>query len=54
MNSEVLVTFKGDTKDLDNKTNSAKSSLKGFANVAAAAFKVTATAVAGATAAEEL
>lgn len=31
MNSEVLVKFKGDTKDLDSKTKSAKSSLNGFA-----------------------
>ena len=34
MNSDVLVKFKGDTKDLDKKTKEAKSSLNSFAKTA--------------------
>ena len=45
MNSEVLVKFIGDTKDLDNKTKSASSTLKGFASGISSAFKVGATAI---------
>ena len=45
MNSEVLVKFIGDTKDLDDKTKSASSTLKGFASGITKAFKVGATAI---------
>lgn len=45
MNSEVLVKFVGDTKDLDNKTKTASSTLKGFASGIGSAFKVGATAI---------
>lgn len=38
--AEVLVKFKGDTKDLDEKTSQAKSSLKGFASGIGTAFKM--------------
>ena len=38
--AEVLVKFKGDTKDLDNNTKKASSSLKGFASGVGSAFKV--------------
>ena len=48
MNSDVLVKFRGDTQDLDKKTKSASSSLKGFASGVASLFK-TAGAVIGAT-----
>ena len=44
-NAEVLVKFKGDTNDLDKKTDKAESSLSGFANVAAKGFKIAAAAV---------
>ena len=41
MNSaEVLIKFKGDTKDLDTKTSKAHGSLKGFASGVSSAFKV--------------
>lgn len=33
MNSEVLVKFKGDTKDLDTKTKKSEQALKGFSKV---------------------
>ena len=36
MNSEVLVKFKGDTKDLDKKTKEAKSTVKGFSKAVGA------------------
>ncbi|MEE3325342.1 MAG: hypothetical protein VZR33_08420, partial [Methanosphaera sp.] len=50
MNSaEVLVKFKGDTKDLDDKTKKADSSLKGFASGVGKAFKVASVAVTTAT-----
>lgn len=58
MNSDVLVKFKGDTKDLDKKTKEAKSSLNSFAKtatkvlgtglVAAASAATTAIALVGA------
>ncbi len=38
--AEVLVKFKGDTKDLNEKTAQAKSSLKGFASGIGTAFKL--------------
>ena len=51
-NAEVLVKFKGDTKDLDKKTSVAQNTLKGFGKgvgiamgVAAAAITTTAIAV---------
>jgi phage-related protein len=47
--AEVLVKFKGDTKDLDEKTSQAKSSLKGFASGIGTAFKVATGAVVGCT-----
>ena len=49
MNSEVLVKFKGDTKDLDDKTKTAKSTLSGFASGVGTAFKVAGAAIATAT-----
>lgn len=48
MNAEVLVTFNGNTKDLDKETSKAQSSLKGFASGVSSAFKV-ATGVIAAT-----
>lgn len=48
MNSEVLVKFKGDTKDLDSKTKLAKSTLSGLASGVSTAFKG-AMAIIGAT-----
>lgn len=49
MNAEVLVKFKGDTKNLDNETKKASSSLKGFANGVGTAFKVAGVAITTAT-----
>ena len=49
MNSEVLVKFTGDTKDLDSKTKTAKSTLKGFASGVGTAFKTAGVAIATAT-----
>ena len=49
MNSEVLVKFKGDTKDLDTKTSKAESTLKGFSSGLKTAFKGVAVAVGTAT-----
>jgi phage-related protein len=49
MNAEVLVKFKGDTKDLDKETSKAQSSLKGFASGVSSAFKVATGVVAGTT-----
>ena len=49
MNSEVLVKFKGDTKDLETKTSKAESTLKGFSSGLKTAFKGVAVAVGTAT-----
>lgn len=49
MNAEVLVKFTGDTKDLDSKTKTAQSTLKGFASGVGTAFKVAGAAIATAT-----
>lgn len=49
MNAEVLVTFNGDTKDLDKETSKAQSSLKGFASGVSSAFKVATGVIAGTT-----
>ena len=53
--SEVLVTFKGDTKDLDNATKEAKKNTKDFADMLVPGLKtaagIAAGAIAGATAA---
>lgn len=51
MNAEVLVTFNGDTKDLDKETSKAQSSLKGFAGAVGTAFKVATGVVVATTAA---
>lgn len=52
MNSaEVLVKFKGNTEDLEKKSDKAKSVLKGFAGGMSVAFGVAAGAVASATSA---
>lgn len=51
MNSEVVVKFRGDTKNLDNSTNEASSKLKGFASGIAKGMAVATGAVVGATAA---
>lgn len=45
MNSEVLVKFIGDTKDLDSKTKTASSTLKGFASGVGKAFTVGTAAI---------
>ena len=45
MNSEVLVKFIGDTKDLDSKTKTASSTLKGFASGVGKAFAVGTAAI---------
>jgi phage-related protein len=45
MNSEVLVKFLGDTKDLDSKTKTASSTLKSFASGVGKAFAVGTTAI---------
>jgi phage-related protein len=49
MNAEVLVKFTGDTKDLDSKTKTAQSTLKGFASGVGTAFKAAGVAIATAT-----
>lgn len=49
--AEVLVKFSGNTKDLDDKTKKASTSLKGFANGVGTAFKVATGVIAGTTAA---
>ena len=43
--AEVLTKFTGNTKDLDNKTNSAKSTLSSFASGVGKAFKASAVAI---------
>lgn len=43
--AEVLTKFTGNTKDLDSKTNSAKTSLKAFASGVTKAFQVSAIAI---------
>ncbi len=48
MNAEVLVTFNGNTKDLDKETSKAQGTLKGFASGVGTAFKI-ATGVIAAT-----
>lgn len=50
-NAEVLIKFKGDTKDLDKSTSKAESTLKGFSSKIGSAFKVAGAAVAATTAA---
>lgn len=49
--AEVLVKFSGNTKDLDDKTKKASTSLKGFASGVGTAFKVATGVIAGTTAA---
>jgi len=51
MNTEVLVKFKGDTKDLDENTNKASSKLKGFASGIGKGMAVATGAIIGASAA---
>lgn len=51
MNTEVLVKFKGDTKDLDESTNKASSKLKGFASGIGKGMAVATGAIIGASAA---
>ena len=46
-NSDVLVRFRGETKDLDKKTKQAKSNLNNFAKTATKVFGVGLTAAAG-------
>lgn len=48
-NAEVLIKFKGDTSDLDKKTDGAGSKLKSFASAMGKGFAVAGTAVATAT-----
>lgn len=44
-NAEVLVKFKGDTKDLESKTNTAKTALSGFGKGIGTAMGIAATAI---------